>query len=473
MSAHPLSYRLLAYIFAFSSVFTLAGTAAQLYWEYRTDVGTIDGVLQQIEDSYLDSLTTSQWLLDERQIRMQLNGILQLPDVHYVEIQPIETGEAVVALGDPVSGRGITRRYPMVYTQRGKRVPVGRLQVVATLDGVYARMRKQFLVILGTQAVRTFATSLFILFVVQYLFTRHLHTLADHARRLNLEALDTSVALKRGASGRFRPDELDHLVTAIEDMRSRLIEDLWALQVAEDERERLIADLEAKNLEMERFTYTVSHDLKSPLITIKGFLGHVQKNLARGDSERTEADLARIASAADKMYRMLEDLLELSRAGRPVGEPEAVSLAELAGEAVELVSGQIDARGARVEVSAELPDVLGDRSRLLGVIQNLLENSIKFMGDQPAPLVEIGVRHDDQEPVFFVRDNGIGIDLDQQQGVFDLFNKLDVSARGTGIGLAVVQQIIAVHHGRIWVESEGPGKGSTFCFTLPQEGTEG
>ncbi len=468
MSDHPLSYRLLAYIFAFSSVFTLAGTGAHLYWEYRTDLDDIDDVLRQIEHSNLDSLTTSQWLLDQRQVRSQLNGILQLPDVHYVEIRPAGEGESVIALGDPVSGDSVTRRYAMVYNQRGRQVPVGHLTVVATLDGVYERMREQFLVILGTQTVRTFATSLFILFVVQFLFTRHLHTLAEHARRLNLDALETSLVLKRGSSGRFRPDELDTLVVAIEEMRSRLIDDLAALRAAEEERGRLIADLEAKNAEMERFTYTVSHDLKAPLFTIQGFLGHVRGSIERGDIERTEADLTRISSAAEKMYQLLEDLLELSRAGRPIGKPEAVSLGEVAREAVELVSGQIEARGARVEVSGELPVVAGDHSRLLGVLQNLLENSIKFMGEEPEPTVEIGVRSDDRELVCFVRDNGIGIDPGKQQDVFGLFNKLDAGAGGTGIGLALVHQIITVHRGRIWVESGGAGTGCTFCFTLPR-----
>ncbi len=469
MSVHPLSFRLLAYIFVFSSIFTLAGTGVQLYWEYRSDVDKIDGVLEQIEQSYLDSLTTSQWLLDERQIRMQLNGILQLPDVHYVEIRPVGDGEGVIALGDPVVGSNVRRRFPMVYTQRGGQVPVGELEVVAALDGVYQRMRQQFLVILGTQAVRTFATSLFILFVVQFLVTRHLHTLADHARQLNLEALHASVTLDRKPSGRFRPDELDHLVTAIEEMRSRLIEDLWALEVAEKERELLIADLESKNAEMESFTYKVCHDLKSPLFTIQGFLLHASDSLSRGDVERAGAHLGRVTSGAEKMYRMLDDLLELSRAGRPVGELEAVPLAEIATEAVELVSGRIEARGARVTVSPELPIVSGDRARLLGVFQNLLENAIKFMGDQPEPRVEIGVRNDESEAVYFVRDNGIGIDAEQQGEVFDLFNKLDAGAGGTGIGLALVHQTITVHHGRIWVESDGPGTGCTFCFTLPRE----
>ena len=466
---HPLSYRLLAYIFAFSSVFTLAGTGIQLYWEYRSDVADIHGALRQIEQSYLDSLTASQWLLDDRQIRTQLNGILQLPDVRYVEIWPAEEGEDVIALGDPVSGSRLTRRYPMVYTQRGTEVPVGELRVVAALDGVYARMREQFLVILGTQAVRTFATSLFIVFVVQYLFTRHLQTLAEHARRLNLDSLNTRWTLKRRASGRFRPDELDLLVTAFEEMRTRLIDDLATFMAADAEREQLIADLESKNAEMERFTYTVTHDLKSPLITIQGFLGHVRQSLARGDEERTDTDLDRISSTASKMFRRVEDLLELARAGRPIGEPVEISLGELAREAVELVSGQIETCGARVEVAPDLPVVVGDRARLLGVLQNLLENSIKFMGDQPEPRVEIGVRSDAGELVCFVRDNGIGIAPEKLSDVFALFNKLNEGARGTGVGLAIVHQVITVHRGRIWVESEGRGQGCTFCFTLPRE----
>jgi signal transduction histidine kinase len=91
------------------------------------------------------------------------------------------------------------------------------------------------------------------------------------------------------------------------------------------------------------------------------------------------------------------------------------------------------------------------------------------MGDEPEPRVEIGVRTDGVEPVTFVRDNGVGIDPYELGNVFALFNKLDEDARGAGVGLAVVHQTITVHHGRIWVESEGRGKGCTFCFTLPRE----
>ena len=104
--------------------------------------------------------------------------------------------------------------------------------------------------------------------------------------------------------------------------------------------------------------------------------------------------------------------------------------------------------------------------RLREVLENLIDNAAKYMGDQKSPSIEIGVR-DEDEPVFYVKDNGIGIEPQYLQKVFGLFEKLDPTSEGTGIGLALIKRIIEVHGGRIWVESDGLGKGSTFCFTLP------
>ena len=108
-----------------------------------------------------------------------------------------------------------------------------------------------------------------------------------------------------------------------------------------------------------------------------------------------------------------------------------------------------------------------DRARFVAVLQNLLDNAAKFIGSQPEPRIEVGVRGSESERVFFVRDNGIGIDPRHHQKVFGLFDKLDPRSEGTGVGLAIVQRILEVHGGRIWLESEGAGKGSSFCFTLP------
>ncbi len=241
------------------------------------------------------------------------------------------------------------------------------------------------------------------------------------------------------------------------------------LQQELHERQTLIAELESKNAELERFTYTVSHDLKSPLITIKGFLGFLEQDAANGDAQRLATDILRIADATDKMQRLLNELLELSRIGRLMNPPQLIPFGELVREALELVQGSIQAGEVEILVEQGLPEVHGDRARLVEVLQNLLDNAVKFMGPQQGPRVEIGLRGQDEsgKPVFFVRDNGIGIAAQFHERIFGLFNKLDSQTEGTGIGLSLVKRIIEVHGGRIWVESE-PGKGTTFLFTLPQ-----
>jgi GAF domain-containing protein/two-component sensor histidine kinase len=235
------------------------------------------------------------------------------------------------------------------------------------------------------------------------------------------------------------------------------------------EQEALILDLEAKNAELERFTYTVSHDLKSPLITIRGFLGFVEQDAVAGNLDRLHLDMERISSATDKMHRLLNDLLELSRIGRLMSPAQAVSFEVIVREAIELVRGRIAARGVQIIIEPDLPVVYGDRTRLVEVVQNLVDNAAKFIGQQEEPRIDIGQRgHDpDGHPLFFVRDNGLGIDVAYHSKVFGLFDKLDVHSEGTGVGLTLVKRIVEVHGGTIWVESAGLNQGSTFYFSLP------
>jgi chemotaxis family two-component system sensor kinase Cph1 len=250
------------------------------------------------------------------------------------------------------------------------------------------------------------------------------------------------------------------------------VQDVTERRQAEAEREDLIRELEAKNAELERFSYTVSHDLKSPLITIQGFLSFVERDALAGNVERLKADIARIGDAVGKMQRLLSELLELSRIGRVVNPPEAVSFGSLAREAEALVAGRISERRVEVVIADGLPTVWGDHERLREVVQNLLDNAVKFMGDQARPVVEIGARDGAGEPVFYVRDNGRGIDTAFRERVFGLFEKLDRDSEGTGVGLALVKRIVELHRGRVWIEP-GDGCGATVCFTLPGAPAEG
>lgn len=246
------------------------------------------------------------------------------------------------------------------------------------------------------------------------------------------------------------------------------LDDVTQQRKAELERERLIRELEQKNEELERFAYTASHDLRSPLITMRVFLGHLARAARRGDLESFDADLERILGASGKMDTMLAELLDLSRSGRRMSEPQPVALADLVRDVLAILAGPLEERGVEVSVEADLPTVSGDRQRLLEAIQNIVENAVKFMGDQPSPRLEIGWRPS-PEPALFVRDNGIGISPRHRDQVFGLFDKLDADSAGAGVGLALVKRIVEVHGGRVWVESEGPGTGATFLIHLPRD----
>jgi PAS domain S-box-containing protein len=237
---------------------------------------------------------------------------------------------------------------------------------------------------------------------------------------------------------------------------------------AELEREILITELEAKNAELERYTYTVSHDLKSPLVTIRGFLGYLEKDALAGNAQKVKEDIKRIENATQKMQTLLNDLLELSRIGRLINESTDMLFTDIVKDAIGLVQGQIEARNVLVEIHNTPAIVHGDRTRLTEVIQNLVDNAVKFMGNQPKPHITIGANtNENNKTIFFVRDNGIGIDSQYHERIFTLFNKLDTDTEGTGIGLTLIKRIIEVHKGRIWLDSEA-GKGTTFFFTLNQ-----
>jgi signal transduction histidine kinase len=250
-----------------------------------------------------------------------------------------------------------------------------------------------------------------------------------------------------------------HRVVALRDVSER--------KKSERVRESLIRELEAKNAELERFGFAVTHDMKAPLVTIRGFADYLEKDAREGRTDRLGADAARIAEAVGKLQRLLDELFDLSRAGRPVGPPAAVPAGDLVQEALRIVRGR-GAAAAPVDVAPGLPVVFGDRARLVRVFQALLENAFKFAGSGPGAVIGVESRPPfDGKAVLVVRDNGIGIEARHRDRVFGLFEKLDPRVEGAGVGLAVVKRIVESLGGRVWIESEGRGKGTAACVELP------
>jgi len=185
--------------------------------------------------------------------------------------------------------------------------------------------------------------------------------------------------------------------------------------------------------------------------SLPGFDGHAALGLAR--SLKPELPFLFVSGTIGEELA-IESLKE--------GATDFVLLAE---QAMALARGRLD--GMAVELAPELPEVRGDPARLLQVLQNLLENAGQFRGEQEQPRVEVGMRRDGAARVFYVRDNGIGIEPRHHERVFGLFHKLDPRSPGSGIGLALARRIVEAHGGRLWVESDGKRQGATFCFTLP------
>ena len=238
---------------------------------------------------------------------------------------------------------------------------------------------------------------------------------------------------------------------------------------AEELVNKQVDELRRINEELERFSYTVSHDLRSPLVTIKGFLGLLREDIRDGNLQETEESMMRIESATDKMQQLLEDLLQLSRVGRIVKPYERFSMSTAANEAKELLFGLINEKKCDIEIQEDMPVVWADRSRTRELYQNLIENAIKFSKPGEKPEIKVYSTNRDDKTVFCVHDNGIGIPKEYHERIFGLFNKLDSNSQGTGVGLSLVKHIVEKHKGTIWVESDGYNTGTLFCFTLNTE----
>jgi PAS domain S-box-containing protein len=233
------------------------------------------------------------------------------------------------------------------------------------------------------------------------------------------------------------------------------------------ERKRTEMQLEASNRELEAFTYSVSHDLRAPLRHINGFVSALRQRLDRHyllSDPKASHYLEVIEKSSQKMAQLIDGLLTLSRTSRKVMEHRPVPLYPLVQEAIALVQPASETRTPVEFVVGELPTVWGDATLLQQVMYNLIENAVKFSRHQPTPRIEIGTL---SRGIFFIRDNGVGFQMEYADKLFGAFQRLHAQTEfeGTGIGLAIVQRIIHRHGGRIWAESQ-PHQGATFYFTL-------
>lgn len=236
----------------------------------------------------------------------------------------------------------------------------------------------------------------------------------------------------------------------------------------EAELARTAAELARSNEDLEQFARVVSHDLQEPLRVINSHLRLVNRRLAEGLDVETRQSVDFVIDAAARMQALIRDILAYSRVGRQGRGFVQTDMEAVVRFAISDLAVSIEKCGASIQYG-RLPTVTADSTLMLQLLQNLLGNAIKYCAEGNRPEITVGAREERGGWLFWVKDNGIGIDPEDAQRIFQMFQRLHARGEypGTGIGLSICKKIVEYHGGRIWVESR-VGEGSTFFFTIPE-----
>ena len=240
-----------------------------------------------------------------------------------------------------------------------------------------------------------------------------------------------------------------------------IVRDITELKNLENQKEKLLLKLEKSNEELQEYAHIVSHDLKSPLRSIDALVSWIKEDNKGKLDEVSEQNLSLIQTTLEKMELLISDVLNYSSVSADNNITEEVDLNSLVLDLIPIV---FVPEHIEIKVMRELPTVLGDKTKLQQVFQNLISNGIKF-NDKEKGFVEIDVLDQESHYRFSIKDNGIGIEPKFQEKVFKIFNTLNKREDSTGIGLSIVKKIVNLHEGDIWIDST-LGEGATFFFTL-------
>ncbi len=242
------------------------------------------------------------------------------------------------------------------------------------------------------------------------------------------------------------------------------------LKIARNKLEEKIAEVEKTNKELDDFTYIVSHDLKEPLRGVKAFTKLLSEDYSEKLDKEAKDYISTISDSSSRMTRLIEDLLNLSRIGRVGSVEPDVDLSGLLSDVKKDLAYSLEEKHAELKLAKDFPKVTCDRVRMREVFANLISNAIKYSKKDVKPIIEVGYSQKDKFHEFYVKDNGLGIEKEFYDKVFQIFQRLHAKGEheGSGAGLAIVKKIVVNHGGKIWVESKA-GEGSTFYFTIKKE----
>lgn len=493
-----IAQRLLLYIIIFSSFVTLISTSFQLYTDYTRDIDLINGRLNDIENSYLASISASLWNLDIKQLELQMDGIKHLPDIKTVEV--IEktdnfSNPLYLIRGIKDNEKGLFRSFPIIHQSSNENKHIGTLSIHASLNEVYQRLLDKAIVILLSQGIKTFLVSMFTLYIFYIFVTRHLTEMANFVKNIDSETLHEKLILRRHVH--HKNDELDHVVEAFNNMsenlaktygklkeaNSRLERDIIARQKAENEVIHLnrvleqrvkqrTSELEAANKELDSFCYSVSHDLRAPLRRVEGFRKIFSDGYHSIIDSKGQHYLSRIEAGTREMAGMIDSFLHLARNTQGEMNIKSYNISEIAKTAISNIRERDPERNINIYIQENMHANV-DKHFFEVLLNNLLENAWKYSRNENLTKISFSEDTASGESIYCITDNGAGFDMAYADRLFSPFSRLHKQEdfEGVGIGLATVQRIIARHGGKIWAKSS-PQQGAKFYFSLWSKDTD-
>ncbi|WP_232784284.1 response regulator [Moritella sp. Urea-trap-13] len=455
--------QLLVSIILISSIFTLLITGLNVYLDYEKDISYVETQLEQVKQSYLSSLTASLWIEDREQLKLQAEGIMQLPSVHYLEIKD-DTG-FVLQLGTQLSEYQYEVSWLMQQDFGNKNFDLATIKIQSDLYSIYKGLWDKFVMLLLSQVIKTFIVALFIIFVVYKIVVRPLTEMSDAVSKFDRDKLPPPLELEP----RLFDDEITNLTTSYNASIKQIRHNYNELEVAKRQAEDA-------NLKKSEFLANMSHEIRTPMNGVIGTASLLQE-MPMGREQKEFVDM--LYSSSMTLLDLINDILDFSKieSGQLILAKNPLNLFELCKE----IEGNFSIMAGQKQIvlvchiDEQIPDmVLGDITQLRQVLNNLLSNAIKFTSIGYVHLnIKLMDRKDNSAGVMFqVIDSGIGIAAESQQKIFEKFQQADGSTTrnygGTGLGLAICRSIVKLMNSDILVYSK-PGKGSRFEFVVEFE----